>query len=810
MPGLSDLFTPSELTAYRRLPRSLRVLVENALRNGYKEDAAAILARAPAVIRVTPTRLVMQDLLAVPLLADLASLRTELAARGANPNSINPRLPTDLVIDHSMTVEHYGTAQARRLNEEREIEINRERFTFLRWCAGAFENLRIIPPGNGIVHQINLEQLATCVVSDCVGGRERLYPELVIGNDSHTPMINGLGILGWGVGGLEAEIALLGRPLEIVTPKVVGVRLTGRLQGAASATDLALYLTELLRKTGVVDQFVEFFGPALAGLSVPDRATASNMAPEYGATCAYFPIDQCALDYLEMNGRAPALIEKVERMAKQLELWNDGNESLSFDRVLELHLDGLRPSVAGPAQPQDRVPLDNVTQAFAKFCPQDRRVEVPEAGRSFGNGDIVVASITSCTNTANPRAVVQAGLLARNAVKKGLSVPSGIKTSLAPGSLIVANYLAHFGLQESLDALGFNLVGFACTTCNGMSGPIEVPIANAIDQNELRCAAVLSGNRNFPGRIHPHAQANFIMSPALVVAYALAGTVRRDLTREPLGSDRDGRSVHLADIWPDEAEVNALTEATANKFGGNEIKASEASRKAWEALSYRPGALYDWDEASTYLKPSPYFAGTGDAPTITGLRPSPCSATASTPTTLRLSASSKPAARPANFFCLAAFYRKTSTLMARGARAPKSSRVLSLPITRSKTSSQAGKPAASRSCYRTAISCQSSTQSSTTQKRAPASLSSPGAITAAAPRATLRRRHRISPASKRSSRNRSNASTARTWSIWGSGHWRSTARTRSTRSGSPTQSAFPSRHCQCYSRRKRSPPSPLR
>lgn len=621
MPGLSDLFTPSELTAYRRLPRSLRVLVENALRNGYKEDAAAILARAPAVIRVTPTRLVMQDLLAVPLLADLASLRTELAARGANPNSINPRLPTDLVIDHSMTVEHYGTAHARRLNEEREIEINRERFTFLRWCAGAFENLRIVPPGNGIVHQINLEQLATCVVSGSAGGRERLYPELVIGNDSHTPMINGLGILGWGVGGLEAESALLGRPLEIVTPKVVGVRLTGRLQGAASATDLALYLTELLRKTGVVDQFVEFFGPALNGLSVPDRATASNMAPEYGATCAYFPIDQRALDYLEMNGRAPALIEKVERMAKQLELWNDGNESLSFDRVLELHLDSLRPSVAGPARPQDRVSLDKVTQAFAKFCPQDRRVEVPEAGRSFGNGDIVVASITSCTNTANPRAVVQAGLLARNAVKKGLSVASGIKTSLAPGSLTVANYLAHFGLQESLDALGFNLVGFACTTCNGMSGPIEVPIANAIDQNELRCVAVLSGNRNFPGRIHPHAQANFIMSPALVVAYALAGTVRRDLTREPLGTDRDGRSVHLADIWPDEAEVNALTEATATKFGGKDIKASEASRKAWEALSYRPGALYDWDEASTYLKPSPYFAGTGDAPAITGLRP---------------------------------------------------------------------------------------------------------------------------------------------------------------------------------------------
>ena len=546
-----------------------------------------LLERSPAVIRVTPTRLVMQDLLAVPLLADLASLRTELAERGANPNQINPRLPTDLVIDHSMTVVHYGTPEARRLNEEREIEINRERFAFLRWCADAFKNLRIIPPGNGIVHQINLEQLATCVVEDCAGGKQRLYPELVIGNDSHTPMINGLGILGWGVGGLEAEAALLGRPLEIITPKVVGVRLSGRLQAGASATDLALYLTELLRKTGVVDQFVEFFGPALAGLSVSDRATAANMAPEYGATCAYFPIDQRVLDYLRMNDRSPALIEKVERMAQQLELWDDGDANLSFDRVVELDLDKLRPSVAGPARPQDRVPLDQVPQAFEAFCPNDRRIEVPAFGRSFGDGDIVVAAITSCTNTANPRAMLQAGLLARNAVKKGISVPAGIKKSLAPGSLKVANYLAEFGLQQELDALGFNLVGFACTTCNGMSGPIDTDIAKVVDENELCCAAVLSGNRNFPGRIHPHAQANFIMSPALVVAYALAGSVRRDLTREPLGTGSDGRPVYLADIWPDEEEVNALVEANAtNSSAGRGIKASEESRKAWEALSY--------------------------------------------------------------------------------------------------------------------------------------------------------------------------------------------------------------------------------
>lgn len=628
MPEINDLLSPGELADYRRLPRSLRILAESALRNGYTDDIATVLQRAPAAIRVTPTRLVMQDLLAVPLLADLASLRAELAARGADPRKINPRLSTDLVIDHSMTVVHHGTADARRLNEQHEIEINRERFTFLRWCADAFENLRVIPPGNGIVHQINLEQLATCAVADRSGGIERLYPELVIGNDSHTPMINGLGILGWGVGGLEAEAALLGRPLEIVTPRVVGVRLSGRLQTGATATDLALYLTELLRKTGVVDQFVEFFGPALAGLSVSDRATASNMAPEYGATCAYFPIDQRVLDYLRMNDRPPALIEQVARMAKQLELWNDGNDALAFDRVVELDLDTLRPSVAGPARPQDRVPLDRVPQAFQTFCPHDRRVDVAEAGRSFGDGDIVLAAITSCTNTANPRAMLQAGLLARNAVGRGLSAPTGIKTSLAPGSLNVANYLAECRLQPSLDALGFNLVGFACTTCNGMSGPIDPSIADAIERNALHCAAVLSGNRNFPGRIHPHVQANFIMSPALVVAYALAGSVRRDLTREPLGVDGQGRPVHLAEIWPEEAEVDALLKVTAEKSGGERtITASAESRAAWDSLSYIPSALYAWDPNSAYVNPSPYFRKAQDNPAadgslaITELRP---------------------------------------------------------------------------------------------------------------------------------------------------------------------------------------------
>ena len=628
MPDLNDLFAPSELTSYRRLPRSLRILTENALRNGYPEDAAHLLERTPAAIRVTPTRLVMQDLLAVPLLADLASLRDELAARGADPSQINPKLQTDLIIDHSMTVVHHGTPEARNLNEQCEIEINHERFAFLRWCGDAFKNLKVIPPGNGIVHQINLEQLATCAVEDHSGGQSRLYPELVVGNDSHTPMINGLGVLGWGVGGLEAETVLLGRPLEIITPKVVGVRLSGRLQAGASATDLALYLTELLRKIGVVDQFVEFFGPALSHLSVSDRATAANMAPEYGATCAYFPIDQSVLDYLRMNDRPPALIEKVEQMARQLELWDDGDENLSFDRVVELDLDKLRPSVAGPARPQDRVPLDRVPQAFETFCKHDRRTDVPEFGRSFGDGDIVVAAITSCTNTANPRAMLQAGLLARNAVKKGILVPAGIKKSLAPGSLKVANYLAEFDLQQDLDALGFNLVGFACTTCNGMSGPIDTDIAEAVDENELCCAAVLSGNRNFPGRIHQHAQANFIMSPALVVAYALAGSVRRDLTREPLGAGSDGRPVYLADIWPDEGEVNALVEANAaNSGAGRGIKASEESRTAWEALGYEQNALFAWNADSTYLKPSPYFGKANDnrapngAQSLSGLRP---------------------------------------------------------------------------------------------------------------------------------------------------------------------------------------------
>ncbi len=624
MSTLDGMFTPGEQAAYRRLPRSLRILAENASRNGYPDDARHILGRELAPIRVTPTRLLMQDLLAVPLLADLASLRDEVAKRGIDPEQINPKLPTDLVIDHSMTVMHFGTPEARRLNEQREIEINKERFAFLRWCSTAFRNLRVIPPGNGIVHQINLEQLATCAVGDDTPGRNRLYPELVVGNDSHTPMINGLGVLGWGVGGLEAEAALLGRPLEILVPKTVGVRLSGRLQAGASATDLALTMTELLRGLGVVDQFVEFFGPALAGLSVPDRATVANMAPEYGATCAYFPIDKRVVDYFATNGRGRGLIERIEMMSSELELWSDGGEpDFVFDRVLELDLDRLRPSVAGPSRPHERVDLDKVPQAFQAYCPHDRRIEVAEAARTIGDGDIVVAAITSCTNTANPRAMVQAGLLARNAAQRGMTVPSGIKTSLAPGSLAVANYLTKLGLQDGLDTLGFNLVGFACTTCNGMSGPIAQPIAEVIEREHFSCATVLSGNRNFPGRIHPHAQTNFIMSPALVIAFALAGSVRHDITREPLGRDRDGNPVRLADIWPDDAEVERFVTATATETGEERtIKASDESRAAWETLSFAPGALYRWDDASTYLRPSPYFAnGTDEAAALKDLRP---------------------------------------------------------------------------------------------------------------------------------------------------------------------------------------------
>jgi aconitate hydratase len=623
MSEIGRLFTTAEAGAYRGLPRTLRILAENTLRNGYRDDTLAILERKPAPLRLRPTRLVMQDLLAVPLLADLASLRDELAKRQVDPGRVNPQLPTDLVIDHSMTVEHFGSPDARRLNEEREILINRERFAFLRWCGRGFENLRIIPPGNGIVHQINLEQLATGVVAESNDGPERLYPEFVIGNDSHTPMINGLGVLGWGVGGLEAEIVLLGRPLEIIAPKVVGVRLEGRLRGTATATDLALYLTERLRKADVVDQFVEFFGPGLAELSVSDRATASNMAPEYGATCAYFPIDQRSLDYLDRYGRPRDLIERVERMARGLELWNDGSEGMAFDRVIEVDLDTLRPSVAGPARPHDRVLLEDVPAAFHKSCAHRRRIDVPAFDRSYGDGDIVLAAITSCTNTANPRAVLQAGLLARNAVRRGLKVAQGIKTSFAPGSLDVANYLTRFGLQDSLDALGFNVVGFACTTCNGMSGPVDPAIASVVDGNELHCAAVLSGNRNFPGRIHPQAQANFIMSPALVVAYAIAGTVLTDLTSEPVGADGEGRAVLLGDIWPAEEEIEVLVAAAAHKSAEkHEIVASEESRKAWNALPENPGALYTWDQNSTYLKPSPYFSRSGRGGNdFDGLRP---------------------------------------------------------------------------------------------------------------------------------------------------------------------------------------------
>lgn len=622
---LEDRLSAEAISRYRKLPVSLRILTENTLRNRGNDDTHTILNRHRKPINVHPTRILMQDLLAVPLLADLASLRSELSDAGLDPDRVSPAVPMDLVIDHSMTLFHHRSAGARALNERREFQINAERFSFIKWCEQSFESLTVVPPGKGIVHQINLEQLATCACVDQDGDAQSgiLYPEMIIGTDSHTPMINGLGVLGWGVGGLEAEAVMLGRPLELIVPKVVGVRLSGRLEPGALASDLALHMTEQLRGIDVVDCFVEFFGPGLASLTVSDRATVANMAPEYGATCAYFPTDEAVLDYLRRTGRSSAHVASINLMATQLELRAD--DACEYDVVHELDLGTIGPSVAGPSRPQDRRVLSDVPQAFAEFAPEERSADLPGESHPLCDGDVVIAAITSCTNTANPRAMLTAGLLARNANKVGLETQGRIKTSLAPGSQAVAGYLRSTGLQDDLDALGFQVVGFACTTCNGMSGPLDPVVAHAIETRDLSCAAVLSGNRNFPGRIHPNVRANFITSPPLVVAYAIAGSVRTDLSREPLGTDRQGKPVHLSQIWPAADEVDRLMDHVDAEFKGHAPGRQMSRDKAWDELPVQAGSAFAWDPESGYIKRSPYFgtasARRNEGTPLEGLRP---------------------------------------------------------------------------------------------------------------------------------------------------------------------------------------------
>ncbi|MBZ0146936.1 MAG: aconitate hydratase AcnA, partial [Pseudorhodoplanes sp.] len=563
------------LKGISRLPFSMKVLLENLLRNEdgrsvTREDIQAVAAwlktkSSEREIAFRPARVLMQDFTGVPAVVDLAAMRDAMSALGGDPKKINPLVPVDLVIDHSVIVNFFGNNAAFKKNVDEEYKQNQERYKFLKWAQGSFENFRVVPPGTGICHQVNLEYLSQTIWSgkdrDKIDGKEATYevayPDTLVGTDSHTTMVNGLAVLGWGVGGIEAEAAMLGQPLSMLLPEVIGFKLTGKLKEGMTATDLVLTVTQMLRKRGVVGRFVEFFGPGLDNMSVADRATIGNMAPEYGATCGFFPIDAETVDYLRDTGRKEERVKLVEAYAKAQGMFRvKTTPEPLFTDVLKLDLNSVEPSLAGPKRPQDRVLLKDVKSGFAaamedefkKAGEMSKRVPVPGRKHDLGHGDVVIAAITSCTNTSNPSVMMGAGLLARNAAKKGLTAKPWVKTSLAPGSQVVGEYLAKSGLQKDLDAVGFNLVGFGCTTCIGNSGPLPEEISEAIGKNDLVAAAVLSGNRNFEGRVNPDVRANYLASPPLVVAYALAGTMQFDFAKMPLGTDKKGKKVFLKDI----------------------------------------------------------------------------------------------------------------------------------------------------------------------------------------------------------------------------------------------------------------------
>jgi aconitate hydratase len=619
----------------QRLPYSLRILLENLLRHAdgrvvREEDIVALARWEPRAepsreIAFTPARVLLQDFTGVPAVVDLAAMRDAMAALGGDPGRINPLQPVELVIDHSVQVDAFGSPDALRLNTSREFERNRERYLFLRWGQRAFSNFRVVPPSTGIVHQVNLEHLAR-VVFATEGAAPRAYPDTVIGTDSHTTMINGLGVLGWGVGGIEAEAAMLGQPVAMLVPQVVGFRLSGTLPEGATATDLVLTVTEMLRKKGVVGKFVEFFGPGLTTLPLADRATIANMAPEYGATCGIFPIDAETLRYLEFTGRAPEQVRLIEAYAKEQGLFHSKDTpEAEYSDTLSLDLGAVEPSLAGPRRPQDRVPLGDVKHGFAAALPGMKpagaaagaatKVAIGGGTHEIGDGAVVIAAITSCTNTSNPSVMVAAGLLAKRAVERGLRAKPWVKTSLAPGSRVVTEYLDRAGLTPFLDRLGFHTVGYGCTTCIGNSGPLPEPVSRAIEAGGLVAASVLSGNRNFEGRVHPEVRANYLASPPLVVAYALAGRMDLDLAREPLGTGSDGKPVHLRDLWPSQREIagtmqGALSAGMFRAAYGDAFAGDEA----WRALPVPEGSLYAWDPASTYVKRPPYFDGMGMQP----------------------------------------------------------------------------------------------------------------------------------------------------------------------------------------------------
>lgn len=642
-----------------KLPFTLKVLLENLLR--FEDDRSVSIDDIKAIkdwldnggktdkeIAFRPARVLMQDFTGVPAVVDLAAMREAMKGLGGDPQKINPLTAVDLVIDHSVMVDEFGTPQAFQANVVREFERNGERYEFLRWGQEAFKNFRVVPPGTGICHQVNLEYLGQTVWSEKEDetGRTLAYPDSVVGTDSHTTMINGLAVLGWGVGGIEAEAAMLGQPISMMIPEVIGFKLSGQLKEGATATDLVLTVTQMLREKGVVGKFVEFYGDGLDHLSLPDQATLSNMSPEFGSTCAFFPVDQETLNYLEFTGRNPQTVKLVEQYSKEQGLWRNPGHEPVFTDTLSLDLGDVEPCIAGPKRPQDKIALKAAAGSFHKLMGHSlemnpvgeegkmldeagqmpphkiKEIEDAIAGRAskvngadydLKHGDVVIAAITSCTNTSNPSVLIAAGLLARNALAKGLQVKPWVKTSLAPGSQVVTDYLEKAKLQDDLDALGFNLVGYGCTTCIGNSGPLPPPIAAAIEENDLTVCGVLSGNRNFEGRISPHVKANYLASPPLVVAYALAGSMQVDLYKEPLGQDKDGNDVMLSDIWPKPEEIKEMISKTLSpEMFRDRYSDVFKGPEQWQKIGGdTSGQTYKWDDRSTYVKNPPFFEGMG-------------------------------------------------------------------------------------------------------------------------------------------------------------------------------------------------------
>lgn len=609
-----------------RLPYSLKILLENVVRaNPSNLEGASFIADSikDATKRVeiafAPARVLMQDFTGVPAVVDLAAMRDAVAKKGGDPKRVNPRIPVDLVIDHSVQVDFAGNKEAFEKNVVLEMKRNSERYEFLKWGQESFDNFRVVPPGTGICHQVNLENLAQVVWHKKEGKEIVIFPDTVVGTDSHTTMINGLAVLGWGVGGIEAEAAMLGQPISMLIPEVIGFKLTGKLREGVTATDLVLNVTNILRKKGVVGKFVEFFGEGLNGLALANRATISNMAPEYGATCGIFPIDLETLTYLRLSGRDEEQIDLVEKYAREQGMFRDKNSpDPEFSEIIELNLSEVEPTIAGPKRPQDKILLRQAKESFAssviesKKDLEEKRILVPSINNSIGNGDVVIAAITSCTNTSNPEVLIGAALVAKKAHEKGLKVKSFVKTSFAPGSQVVSEYLQHSGLQNALDKIGFNIVGYGCTTCIGNSGPLLPEIEKTIKEKDLLVASVLSGNRNFEGRVHPLTKINYLASPPLVVAYALAGTMNIDLTKDAIGTGNDGKKVYLKDIWPQDKEIKEII----NNFVSREIfkKRYQDLFKGdanWQKIKISKSDTYNWDLTSTYIRLPNFFDNLG-------------------------------------------------------------------------------------------------------------------------------------------------------------------------------------------------------